>query len=161
MRSPKKWKIKPSSTSSTSTHSRCACLFEVRKSISLHMFSPTIPAQKFAEKFKVEALPAFVVMQNFVKKRHVVGTADLKKEIDDAYAKFERNAQVDSSPNNGSEQRQAEENSQQELERHWSYPQQEKAARSSGGRPIGPARARVKNALLDNLLRFLEKRYRR
>ncbi|RCV37393.1 hypothetical protein SETIT_8G058900v2 [Setaria italica] len=144
MRSPKKWKIKPSSTSSTSTHSRCACLFE-----------------KFAEKFKVEALPAFVVMQNFVKKRHVVGTADLKKEIDDAYAKFERNAQVDSSPNNGSEQRQAEENSQQELERHWSYPQQEKAARSSGGRPIGPARARVKNALLDNLLRFLEKRYRR
>jgi hypothetical protein len=44
--------------------------------------------QKFATKFQVEALPAFVVMHKFVKKRHVVGTDDLKKAIEDAHAKF-------------------------------------------------------------------------
>ncbi|PAN41543.1 hypothetical protein PAHAL_8G051700 [Panicum hallii] len=43
---------------------------------------------KFATKFQVEALPAFVVMHKFVKKRHVVGTDDLKKAIEDAHAKF-------------------------------------------------------------------------
>ncbi|PAN41544.1 hypothetical protein PAHAL_8G051700 [Panicum hallii] len=44
--------------------------------------------KKFATKFQVEALPAFVVMHKFVKKRHVVGTDDLKKAIEDAHAKF-------------------------------------------------------------------------
>lgn len=67
--------------------------------------------KKYAEKFKVEALPAFVVMQNFVKKRHVVGTDDLRKAIDDAYAKWKSNMPVaDSSPDNDSEQRKPEAN---------------------------------------------------
>ncbi|PUZ43977.1 hypothetical protein GQ55_8G050600 [Panicum hallii var. hallii] len=44
--------------------------------------------KKFATKFQVEALPAFVVMHKFVKKRHVVGTDDLKKAIEDTHAKF-------------------------------------------------------------------------
>ncbi|RLM59006.1 thioredoxin H5-like [Panicum miliaceum] len=44
--------------------------------------------KKFATKFQVEALPAFVVMHKFVKKHHVVGIDDLKKAIEDAHAKF-------------------------------------------------------------------------
>ncbi|TVU25349.1 hypothetical protein EJB05_27841 [Eragrostis curvula] len=37
--------------------------------------------RKYAERFQVEALPAFVLMQNFRKKRHVVGTDELEKAI--------------------------------------------------------------------------------
>ncbi|RLM69556.1 thioredoxin H5-like [Panicum miliaceum] len=41
-----------------------------------------------ATKWQVEALPAFLVMKKSSKKRHVVGTEDLKQEIEDAHKKF-------------------------------------------------------------------------
>ncbi|XP_062205754.1 thioredoxin-1-like isoform X2 [Phragmites australis] len=72
--------------------------------------------KKYAEKLQVEALPAFVVMQNFVKKRHVVGTDDLKKAIDEVHATFGRKTQDETAPKDPAERKTQDESAPKDPE---------------------------------------------